>query len=175
MKKSNVIILAVLAVAAGAFLWLWYYLQFNLVDNPFDLILAIIWWAVVAIVCVAIHKVEQKRQRNLRTCYVAEGQIYNPELGMAGMDKGNAADSIQGMLQKLKYGFDIQESLFGKDQGVQCKYVVRSSVFQVEGDEDGNGLKSIKAWKGEVLDAVNPCKQAQSFSNKDELAAILTA
>lgn len=175
MRKSNVIILAVLAVAAGFFLWLWNYLQFNLVDNPLDLVLAIVWWALIAGVCVGIHKLEQNRQQRLRTCYVAEGQIFNPELGMSGMGEGTAVDSIQSVLQKLKYGFDIQESPFGKEQGIQCKYVVRTSAFQVEGDEDVNGLKPIKSWKGEVLDAMNPCKQAQAFSNKDELARILTA
>ena len=49
MRKSNWLILAVLAVAAGLFLWLWYYLGFNFVDDPFDLVLAVVWWAVVLV------------------------------------------------------------------------------------------------------------------------------
>ena len=54
MRKSNWTILAVLAVAAGFFLWLWYYLGFNFVDEPLDLVLAVAWWAMVVALAVGI-------------------------------------------------------------------------------------------------------------------------
>ena len=44
MKKSNVIVLAVAALVAAFLLFLWYYLGFNRIDNPFDLVLTICWW-----------------------------------------------------------------------------------------------------------------------------------
>ena len=37
MRKSNWIILAVLASASAVFRWLWVYLSVSLVDNPGDL------------------------------------------------------------------------------------------------------------------------------------------
>ena len=79
MRKSNVIILAVLAVAAGFFLWLWYYLGFNFVDDPFDLVLAVVWWAVVVALVVGIHAAERKRQRPLQ----GQGRTLRPSRGIA--------------------------------------------------------------------------------------------
>ena len=55
MRKSNWIILAVLASASAFFLWLWYYLNFSLVDNPVDLAFTIVWWAAIIAGCVGIH------------------------------------------------------------------------------------------------------------------------
>ena len=71
MRKSNWIILAVLVIASIFFLWLWYYLKFDLVDHPRDLILTILWWVVVLAACVGIHYVEKMRQRNIRTAFLA--------------------------------------------------------------------------------------------------------
>lgn len=44
MRKSNYLILGILVVASIFFLWMWYALNFNLVDNPLDLVLTIVWW-----------------------------------------------------------------------------------------------------------------------------------
>lgn len=49
MRKSNYLILGILVVASIFFLWMWYALNFNLVDNPLDLVLTIVWWAVVGL------------------------------------------------------------------------------------------------------------------------------
>ena len=38
MRKSNWIIAAVLLLASVAFLWIWHALQFDLVDNPLDIV-----------------------------------------------------------------------------------------------------------------------------------------
>ena len=47
MKKSNIIITAVAAIASIFLLWLWYFLGFNEVDSPTDLVVSVAWWAVV--------------------------------------------------------------------------------------------------------------------------------
>ena len=62
MRKSNWIIAAVLLLASVAFLWIWHALQFDLVDNPLDIVVTVVWWAVIVAACVAIHWAEKKRQ-----------------------------------------------------------------------------------------------------------------
>ena len=62
MKKNNYIVIA-LAVLVGAFLlFLWYYLGFNRIDNPLDLVISILWWVVDALVVAGILHFEKKRQ-----------------------------------------------------------------------------------------------------------------
>ena len=113
MRKSNVIILAVLAVAAGFFLWLWYYLGFNFVDDPFDLVLAVVWWAVVVALVVGIHAAERKRQRRVRTAYLAPGVLFNSEAGfvdLAAFEEGTTlVDALEHTLADLKYSFDRKD------------------------------------------------------------------
>lgn len=113
MRKSNVIILAVLAVAAGFFLWLWYYLGFNFVDDPFDLVLAIVWWAVVLVVIFGIHTAEKKRRRRVRTAYLAPGMLFNSEAGFVDLDaleEGTTlVDALEQTLVGLKYTFDRKD------------------------------------------------------------------
>lgn len=48
MRKSNWIIAAVLLLASVAFLWIWHALQFDLVDNPLDIVVTVVWWVVIA-------------------------------------------------------------------------------------------------------------------------------
>lgn len=43
MRKSNWIIAAVLLLASVAFLWIWHALQFDLVDNPLDIVVTVVW------------------------------------------------------------------------------------------------------------------------------------
>ena len=42
MRKSNWLVVAIAAVAAGLMLWAWYALGFNHVDDPLDLVVAIV-------------------------------------------------------------------------------------------------------------------------------------
>ena len=70
MKKSNWILLTVFLIASIFLLWLWYYLGFNRVDNPLDLVLSIIWWVVIVVSFVVISRAEKKRREEIRTIYV---------------------------------------------------------------------------------------------------------
>ena len=54
VRKSNVIIIAILMVASIAFLWLWNYLGFHLIDMR-DLVITILWWIITIGLCIAIH------------------------------------------------------------------------------------------------------------------------
>ena len=49
MKKSNVIVTAIIVVLSAFLLWLWYSLGLNTVDQPLDLVVSVVWWALVAI------------------------------------------------------------------------------------------------------------------------------
>ena len=54
MKKSNVIVFVLLALASAFFLWLWYFLGLNRVDEPLDLVLSIVWWLGIAVASAVI-------------------------------------------------------------------------------------------------------------------------
>ena len=113
MRKSNWTILAVLAVAAGFFLWLWYYLGFNFVDDPLDLVLAVAWWAMVVALAVGIHAAESKRRRRVRTTYLAPDVLFNSEAGFVNLgafEEGTTlADALEYTLAGLKYTFDRKD------------------------------------------------------------------
>ena len=173
MRKSNWLILAVLAVAAGLFLWLWYYLGFNFVDDPFDLVLAIIWWAVVAALVAGIHAAEKRRQERVRTAYLAPGHIFNGEAGLVALDPGaSPADVLQQMLANLKYNFDCAdlpgegaaEGEHAAQPGIAFNRIVRTLKFD-EGD--------VGKWEGEVVDVKT--RVVRPFRGKDELTGLLAA
>ena len=79
MRKSNWLVATLAVVASAALLWAWFALGFNHVDDPLDLIVAILWWVVVAAVVGAILWAESKRRQKMRLAFVGEGIIYNPE------------------------------------------------------------------------------------------------
>ena len=63
MRKNNWIVAAIAAVACGVLLWAWFALGFNHVDDPLDLIVAIVWWLAVAAVVGGIVWAEGKSAR----------------------------------------------------------------------------------------------------------------
>ena len=97
MRKSNWIIAAVLLLASVAFLWIWHALQFDLVDNPLDIVVTVVWWVVIAAACVAIHWAEKKRQERIRTIFVAPGLLYNSEMGVVRLNPNEeVVDALEG-------------------------------------------------------------------------------
>ena len=97
MRKSNLIIAAVLLLASVAFLWIWHALQFDLVDNPLDIVVTVVWWVVIAAACVAIHWAEKKRQERIRTIFVAPGLLYNSEMGVVRLSPDDeVVDALAG-------------------------------------------------------------------------------
>lgn len=101
MKKSNVIVFVLLALASAFFLWLWYFLGLNRVDEPLDLVLSIVWWLVIVVAIAVIVKMERTRRQRVRTVYVGDCATFNSEQGLgdyrrlsAGVrgDRGNPAE-----------------------------------------------------------------------------------
>lgn len=189
MKKSNWIILAVLAVAAGFFLWLWYYLGFNFVDDPFDLVLAIVWWAVVVVLVIGIHTAEKRRQQRVRTVFVGDGAVFNSEKGLMSFEGTKPMqDVVASILENLKYDF-AREDLPERDE-FDAKYFIRTKEFDVEKKDeaqaeeaplpadpaqpvDSADASEPKKWTGEVV--VVETKEERPFDTPEELAAILAS
>ena len=88
MKKSNWLIVGLLVVASVIFLAMWYALGFNLIDDPLDLIVSIVWWVVIIAICLLIQWSENKRRRSIRTTLLAPRVMYNPEVGVVEVAPG---------------------------------------------------------------------------------------
>lgn len=196
MRKSNWIILAVALLASAFLLWLWYFLKFDRIDSPLDLVLSIVWWVLIALAALGISRAERRRRERVRTSYVAPGAVFNPEAGVVGVAPGaDAVAAIEGILANLEYGFDRQEPP-SRDE-MAFDYVVRTKVFEpAEGgaadadaaaasvDAAAGSAASAAAgaseaasnepkWEGEVACANRPDEDPRPFSSRAELAALL--
>lgn len=141
VRKSNVLIIAILVVASIAFLWLWNYLRFNLVHG-LDLVITIVWWVVIVALCLAIHYVEQKRRERMRTVFISDGALYNSEAGVVSLDSDDPAtcvETIRSLLSNLNY--DADAKVDSNQTRMRFKYIVHSPKFADEGD----------TWRGDVV------------------------
>lgn len=162
MRKSNVIITAVIIVASIIFLCLWYALGFNLVDDPLDLVLTIVWWVIVAVICVAIQAAENRRKRTIRTAFLAPSVIYNSEAGIIRMEQDEKyVPVLQKMLSNLDYNFDTDAP--DTKTKLRFNYIVRTNKFK-----DGG-----RTWEGHVVKISDPNHELP-FANKSELAQLLS-
>ncbi|WP_172135120.1 hypothetical protein [Adlercreutzia sp. ZJ473] len=166
MKKSNVIIFAVLVVISAFLLWLWYFLGFNRVDNPLDLVLSIIWWVVVAAAIVVIARLEKTRRRRVRTVYVGDAATFNSERGVTPLDPAAPVqDSVAAVLEELEYDFTRED--FPKPEDLKVRYFIRTDEFEPAERSDPRPSK----WTGEVV--VVGSDKARSFDTPEELSRIL--
>ena len=169
MKKSNWIILGIAVLASVFLLWLWYFLKFNLIDDPLDLVLSIVWWAVVVIAVVGITWAEKRRQERIRTSYVAKGAVFNPEAGIVRVVPGTTATAtVERILGNLTYSFDRQDPPEKTD--LAFDYVVRTSKYK----EPAAGSEANEPeWEGEVARANRPNEDPTPFASREELRAII--
>lgn len=153
MKKSNVALFSVLILCSAFLLWLWYYLGFNKVDNPFDLVLSICWWVLSALLIFGIYKLEQKRRLQIRTIYVSPDALFNSERGLVECtDPERRVALMQDMLANLKYNFNKED--MPEDDTFDFKYVVRTEDFD---EKDSN-----------EQDTADTSKLAQAADSEDE-------
>lgn len=189
MKKSNVIIFVLLALASAFFLWLWFFLGLNRIDEPLDLVLSIVWWAVIAVAVGVIVKMERTRRRRIRTVYVGDGAAFNSEKGLVKLEgAAPMRETIAGILQSLKYDFERAD--FPEKDEFEVKYFVRTKEFEAEERKDEASDANTdaatahqsaaaapqteqKTWKGEVF--IVETKEERPFDTPEELASILTS
>lgn len=132
MKKSNWLIAGLLVVASVIFLAMWYVLGFNLIDDPLDLIVSIVWWVVIIAVCLLIQWSENKRQRSIRTTLLAPGVLYNPEVGVVEVAPGQThAQTLERILSNLTYGFDTEKMQTSSIFVSNRSFARRSSLMMV--------------------------------------------
>jgi hypothetical protein len=185
MKKSNVIVFALLVAISVFLLWLWYFLGFNRVDDPLDLVLSIVWWAVIAVSIAVIVRAERVRRRRIRTVYVGDNATFNSEKGLMRFAEGEPMqDVVASIVENLKYDFTREE--FPDKEAFQAKYFVRTKEFRTEESPEavkdqsmesaqtalGSSAPARRAWTGEVVVAATG--EEKPFGTPEELAAILT-
>lgn len=162
MKKSNVIIYALLGVASVFLLWLWYFLGLNAVDEPLDLIISIVWWVMIAAAIFTIVKIEQSRKQAIRTIYVSESEteVFNSEMGKVTINEPeNFIGAIADIISDLKY--DFNKSDFPEREEFNPRYLIHTK--KLKDDE----------WEGEVVNTWT--KEQMAFKNRDELLTAIAA
>lgn len=153
------------------------YLHVN--DMWCNLVVAVVWAAVV-VVCLKASRAEDARRRAVRTCYLANGLLYNSEGGVVRASGTTAqVDAMQNVLSNLRYGFDVAElptPKGGSRRGMTglFDYVVRTKTFKVAKAGDGVSPRLV-SWQGEVASTAHPTNKPISFEDRAELEAALTA
>lgn len=128
MKKSNVVLFTVLILISAFLLWLWFYLGFNKVDSPLDLVMSIVWWVIAALLMFFIYRSEKKRREQIRTIYVSPGALFNSERGLVECpDPDRRVALMEGILTDLKYNFNKED--MPADEDFDFTYVVRTEDF----------------------------------------------
>ena len=164
MRKSNVIIIAILMVASIAFLWLWNYLGFHLIDMR-DLVITILWWIITIGLCIAIHIAEKRRRERMRTIFISDGVLYNPEVGVVRLDSNDPQAYVDGMRELLdNLNYDPNESPDASQKRLRFSYIVHSPKFPDEG----------RVWEGDVVQVSGP-RDSLPFNSAQELSKILSS
>lgn len=164
MRKSNWIIAIIAVVASIVFLGLWYYLGFNHIDSPLDIVLAVVWWLLVIIVCVSIRVADLRRRQSLRTAFLGPDVIYNIETGMVHLNPNESyVPALQKIIANTDYRFNRQDAIVPDgDAHTNFNYIVRTKKFADNGEK----------WEGEVVNVMKP-NRPRSFSSKSELSVLL--
>ena len=128
MRKNNWIVAAIAAVACGVLLWAWFALGFNHVDDPLDLVVAIVWWLAVAAVVGGIVWAEGKRREKMRLAFVGEGAGCSPEAGLVMPDAG---ESELAALERTLSGMAFPDEVAALDEKAPPCPAQASDLFLV--------------------------------------------
>lgn len=182
MKKSNIILTVILVIISAFLLGLWYWLGFNNVDSPLDLVISIIWWAVIVIGIVLVVKTESTRREKIRTVYLAaDGSMYNSETGVRSAFGGTSVDAIAATLVNLEYGFARADAPGEQQAGAgatgaaaaaapEWRYVVRTSKFNANAGAGSTDSQN-ETWEGEVVTVATG--EVRPFASRQDLAALI--
>lgn len=167
MKKSNWIGLAIAVLVDVFLLWLWFFLGFNRVDSPLDLVISIIWLVAIVAVIVGVNHLERQREKRLCTIYVSPTALFNKERGLVSLGSAAAPSVMERILRDMEYGFDLKE--MPKPEEFDCRYVVQTDEYKAAGGEGGE-----PTWKGTVVAIDRAAGNRKTpFSSRSELAAAL--
>lgn len=175
MKKSNIVVLTIAAVVSVFLLGLWFFLGFNQIDSPLDLVVSVIWWVVIAASVHLINKVESNRREKIRSVYVGDGQLFNSESGLVAAAPGmSLMDSVQNIVENLDYGFEMQD--FPEKSEFIPRLLVRTTQYKSQKQEDSSQSQGRSqdqvTWEGEVL--FPNSSRARKFTSPEELQSLLS-
>lgn len=157
MKKSNWAFYIIAAVISLFLLGLWFYHGFNHVDSPLDPVLTMIWFAIMIMTGIVIHKIEKTRREKLRRIYLFEDGLFNPEIGTVLFhSKDDKIEEIRKVIESLEYPVSVDETAPNKP------YTLRISTDKITRDK----------WTGSVSKP-HSGNQAMSFNTQEELRSIL--
>lgn len=164
MRKSNWVFLCGTCFVSVVLLMAWYMLGFYKVDSPLDLVLSVIWWAVLAVAIVIVAKLEQKRRYHERAVYVmSDGTLFSPELGSVARNNASVIDRMANIICALDYVLDMKT--LDKEQTVNVTHIVYTDKFEDDGEN----------WEGEVTCFNNGEASSYTYSSKEELERLLLA
>ena len=92
-------------------------------DDPLDLVVAIVWWLAVAAVVGGIVWAEGKRREKMRLAFIGEGVVYNPEAGLVMPDAG---ESELAALERTLSGMAFPDEVAALDERVRPSFCVWS-------------------------------------------------
>lgn len=165
MKKSNWIVLGICVVVSVFLLWLWYYLNFDRIDNPLDLVLSICWWLLIAVTILAIWRLEKRRKERIRTIYVGDRFWFNSELGKKGYSgPDELMVKIGAALEELKYNFHRED--FPDAERLPVRFLIRTKKYRADSDEQKDNK-----WIGTVCLAGEDSEHP--FETREQLSEIL--
>ena len=189
MRSSNRIILIVALIIAVLLLALWYFLGFDKVDSPLDLVLFCCWCVLICVASALIANREKVRREAVNTCYLAPMKLYNSEKGLQDLVAGESPVArIQQVLEGLEYNFHMepfpgdQDEEGNQTEKIDFVYVVRTKKFKVKDQDNANGegqqqpdqgQQKEVSWEGEVAVVARPNDDPKPFSSREELLAIL--
>ncbi len=129
--------------ASIAFLWLWNYLGFHLIDMR-DLVITILWWIITIGLCIAIHIAEKRRRERIRTIFISDGVLYNPEVGVVRLESNDPQAYVDGMRELLdNLNYDPNVSPDASQKRLRFSYIVHSPKFSDDG----------RVWEGDAIPA----------------------
>lgn len=169
MKKNNYVVIALAAVLGAFLLFLWYYLGFNKIDNPLDLVLSVLWWVADAAVVAGIVHFEKKRQEQIRTIYVSPAALFNSERGVVSVpDAAQRVGAMESILQSLSYDFS-NEDMPGRDD-FECLYVVQTEKYKAaDKDEAKDGAAEASAVEVEAKEPAAEAAQTTEASGAEKV------
>lgn len=173
MKKSNVILTVVLAIISVCLLALWYFLGFNEIESPLDLVLSIIWWVIIVAGIALVVRAEKKRQAAVRTVFLADDKYFESEVGLRQIAPNSLpADLIAPVLAALTYDFSQEDApdQDDPDQRVDWRYIIHTDTYKPERYND-DGTHETEKWEGEVVSVATG--QTTPFQSRAELTALL--
>lgn len=162
MRKSNWLVVVIAVVAAIVLLWVWFALGFNHVDDPVDMVVAVIWWVAVAAIIAGIVWAENKRRQKMRVAFLGKKLVYSPEYGVIRTKKGGELAVLCTMLSGMKFPDEVAP--LDDETRESFRWVVRTRTFKDNGE----------VWEGELLPANNPQAKPRAFSSREELTALLS-